>query len=282
VLSLLGLWAVIALLRRREEGVYLMWAAVSFAPLSGVIPLPYPMADRYLYFILPGLIGAFLLAGTRWAKILADRWAFDRDKRQRARVASIVIAILVLLHAGQLTENRSRVFVSPESLMSDAERNYPEGVAASTRRATRAAREGRFDDAVRYLQVARVRGYNRVDNLLQDPSFGPMQSHPGFVAIKHEMADDWIVRLSQKKEISHYTARALAQAYIVKDQYAKAAAVLEDAAPHRRCALAGCPERSQRNCFQKSLEGCEGVLGTLGRIFQEASAETCVSSVALS
>jgi len=230
VLSLLGLWAVTALLRRREEGVYLMWAAASFAPLSGVIPLPYPMADRYLYFVLPGLIGAFLLAGTRWANFLADRWAFDREKRQRARVASIVIAILVLIHAGQLAQSRSRVYVSPESLMSDAERNYPEGVAASTRRATRAAQEGRFDDAVRYLQVARLRGYNRVDNLLQDPSFGPMQSHPGFVAIKHEMADDWIVRLSQKEEISHYTARALAQAYIVKDQYARAAAVLEDAA----------------------------------------------------
>ena len=69
-----------------------------------------------------------------------------------------------------------------------------------------------------------------MDNLLQDPSFGPMQSYPGFVAIKHEMADDWIFRLEQKDDISHYTARALAQAYIVKDQYAQAAAVLEAAA----------------------------------------------------
>ena len=230
ILSLLGIWTVRALLRRREEGVYLVWAAVSFAPLSGAIPLPYPMADRYLYFVLPGLIGAFLLAGTRWAKFLADRWAFGPEKRQRARVGSILIASLILIHAAQLTEDRSGVFVSPESLMSDAELNYPEGVAASTRKATRAAQQGRFDDAVRYLQAARVRGYNRVDNLLQDPSFGPMQSHPGFVAIKHEMADDWIVRLEQKEEISHYTARALAQAYIVKDQYAQAAAVLEAAA----------------------------------------------------
>ena len=232
VLSLLGLWAVIALLRRREEGVYLMWAAVSFAPLSGVVPLPYPMADRYLYFVLPGLIGAFLLAGTRWAKTLSvsDRWAFDGDKRRGARVASIVIAILVLIHAGQLAQSRSHVFVSPESLMSDAEHNYPEGMVASMRRATRAAQEGRFDDAVRYLQAARLRGYNQVDKLLRDPSFGPMQSHPDFVAIKHEMADSWIVRLAKKEEISHYTARALAQAYIVKNQYAKAAAVLEEAA----------------------------------------------------
>ena len=230
VLSLLGIWAAIALFRRREEGVYLMWAAVSFAPLSGAIPLPYPMADRYLYFVLPGLIGAFLLAGTRWAIFLSDRWALDGHQRRRARVAFLVIATLALIHAGQLTQSRSRVYISPESLMSDAERNYPEGLVASMRRATRAAQEDRFDDAVRYLKLARLRGYNQVDRLLRDPSFGPMQSHPGFVAVKHEIADDWIVRLSQKEEISHYTARALAQAYIVKDQYAKAAAVLEDAA----------------------------------------------------
>lgn len=230
VLSLLGIWAAIALFRRREEGVYLMWAAVSFAPLSGAIPLPYPMADRYLYFVLPGLIGAFLLAGTRWAIFLSDRWALDGHQRRRARVAFLVIATLALIHAGQLTQSRSRVYISPESLMSDAERNYPEGLVASMRRATRAAQEDRFDDAVRYLELARLRGYNQVDRLLRDPSFGPMQSHPGFVAVKHEIADDWIVRLSQKEEISHYTARALAQAYIVKDQYAKAAAVLEDAA----------------------------------------------------
>ena len=57
-----------------------------------------------------------------------------------------------------------------------------------------------------------------------------MQSYPDFVAIKHEMADDWIDRLSQKEDISHYTARALAQAYIVKGRYAEAALVLEEAA----------------------------------------------------
>ena len=230
LVGLLGVWTVVSLIRRREEGVYLMWAAVSFAPLSGFIPLPYPMADRYLYFVLPGLIGAFLLAGARWARALADGWDLDAEKRQWGHRAALIIAIPILIHAAQLTYDRARVFVSPESLMSDAERNYPQGVAASTRKATRAAQEGRFDDAVRYLKGARLRGYNRVDNLLQDPSFGPMQSYPDFVAIKHEMADDWIDRLSQKEDISHYTARALAQAYIVKGRYAEAALVLEEAA----------------------------------------------------
>ncbi|MCS5637065.1 MAG: hypothetical protein NZ990_11150, partial [Myxococcota bacterium] len=62
-LGLLG-WRIIFCLReRREEAIYWLWAAAGFAPLSGVVPLPYPMADRYLYFILPGFLGALLLAG---------------------------------------------------------------------------------------------------------------------------------------------------------------------------------------------------------------------------
>ena len=229
LLVIFGLWALHALLRRREEGVYLVWAAVSFGPLSGLIPLPYPLADRYVYFILPGLIGALILAGMRFYATLGSSWALGEVGRRRFVWTLGGLAALVLIQASQLTYARSHVFISPESLMSDAEINYPEGVAASTRKASRAAREGRFDDAVFYLKAARVRGYNRVDNLLQDPAYGPMQSHPGFIAVKNEMADDWIDRLAAKSDISHYTARALAQAYIVKENLPQAVAVLEAA-----------------------------------------------------
>ena len=38
------------------------WAVVSYGPISQVFPFLYPLADRYLYFILPGLIGGVLLA----------------------------------------------------------------------------------------------------------------------------------------------------------------------------------------------------------------------------
>ena len=136
---------------------------------------------------------------------------------------------LTLIHAGQLAHARSRVFQSAESLMSDAERNYPNGAAANTRKASRAAREGDFEGAVRYLRAAHRRGYNRVDHLVHDPSFGPMQEHPGFVELKHEMADNWISRLAVQPDPSHYNARALAQAYVVKDELFAAAAVLEAA-----------------------------------------------------
>ncbi|MFP6640175.1 MAG: hypothetical protein VCC04_08020 [Myxococcota bacterium] len=231
VVLLLGLvaWMGLALSKRREEGVYLAWAAISFAPLSGVVPLPYPMADRYLYFILPGLIGALILGATRLGRGLVDRWGLGEPWRPRFRVVLIVIAALVLIQAGQLTHARSRVFQSADALMLDAERNYPDGAAANTRKASRAASRGDFEGAVYYLRAARGRGYNRVDHLLQDPAYAPMQEHPGFLELKHEMADDWILRLSRQPDLHHYSARALAQAYIVKDDLSAAAAVLEAA-----------------------------------------------------
>ena len=56
-----------------------------------------------------------------------------------------------------------------------------------------------------------------------------MQTYPEFVAIKHEMADDWIGRLVGDHVPSQVEARAIAQAYIVKDDLPSALAVIEAA-----------------------------------------------------
>ena len=50
--------------------------------------------------------------------------------------------------------------------MADVERNYPEGTAAKTNRATRAAQVGDAETAVALLREAHKRGYNRLDHLL--------------------------------------------------------------------------------------------------------------------
>jgi hypothetical protein len=227
VLGLLGWRVVVCLRRRSEEAVYWLWAAISFAPLSGVVPLPYPMADRYLYFVLPGLIGAGLLA---WPEV-ADRVGarLGRIWASRARSAVQIGVLLLLVHFTFASHARSAVFRSAEGLMADAERNYPQGVAANTRKASRAARRGDYEMAVRHLRAAQARGYNRLDDLLTDPSYGPMQGDPEFVRMKLEMADDWIARLGDNPQPSQVEARALAQAYIVKDDLGAALRVIEAA-----------------------------------------------------
>ena len=80
-----------------------------------------------------------------------------------------------------------------------------------------------------HLRAAHARGYNRVDHLLQDRSYASMQADPEFMAIKREMAADWISRLGGLDRLSHYKARALAQAYVAVDELEEAARVLESA-----------------------------------------------------
>ena len=225
-LGLLG-WRIIFCLReRREEAVYWLWAAAGFAPLSGIVPLPYPMADRYLYFILPGFLGALLLAGPGFVPGMERRLGSAQRVRS-VRLAALSLCLVFLLVLGLAAHQRASVFYSSETLMADAERNSPEGAASSTRRASRAARRGDTQTALAYLRFAQSRGYNRVDHLLQDSSYASLQDDPEFIAIRDAMAQDWIDRLGGMERLSHYKARALAQAYVAMEELELALAVLE-------------------------------------------------------
>jgi hypothetical protein len=229
VLGLLGWRVVVCLRARREEAVYWLWAAISFGPLSGVVPLPHPMADRYLYFVLPGLIGAVLLAWRTVLPSMVARLGGGAERDRQLGVAAVALCALLLVHFAAASHSRASVFVSAEGLMADAELHYPDGAAASTRKASRAARRGDFAAAVTHLRAAQKRGYNRLDHVLNDPAYGPMQSYPDFVAIKYEMADDWLERLTRNPDPSQLEARAIAQAYIVKDDLPAALRTIERA-----------------------------------------------------
>ena len=115
-------------------------------------------------------------------------------------------------------------------LMAEAERNYPDGAAAQIRRAGREVALGNVVLAVEHLRAARARGYNRVDHLLGDRRYDSLRSDPGFIALRDEMAEDWIARLEVEEAPSHYKARALAQAYVAKGDLRGALVVIEGAA----------------------------------------------------
>ena len=232
LLALLGLRLIYCLRARSEEAVYWIWAAASFAPLSGVLPLPYPMADRYLYFILPGLLGAStFVGGALLDRVVAWRGGHAALRRQLAGGALLVCTLLLVPFA-VASHSRAALFQSADRLMADAERPYPTGAAAQPRKARRAARAGAFVAALAHLRPAHPRGYNRLAHLLADPSYGPMRSYEPFVELEHEMARDWIERLGRNPDPSQVEARALAQAYIVADDLPKALKVIERAIEH--------------------------------------------------
>jgi hypothetical protein len=211
VLALLGWRVVFALRRRREEAVYWLWALISFAPICGLIPLPFPMADRYLYFMLPGLVGGVLLAAPDLLARITD--AYPATRRSLPQLLKVVAALWIVLLAGRSFE-RAHVWISPGVLMADVERNYPSGTAAKTNRATRAALAGDAVTAVALLEQAHARGYNRLDHLLL-PSYARIQNDPDFDRLKKQWAREWIERLSASGDPSQQELQVIAQGHVV-------------------------------------------------------------------
>ena len=223
VLALLG-WRTWVVFRRRSvEGAFWLWAVVSFAPVCGVIPLPYPMADRYLYYMLPGLIGGLLLAGPE----LVHRIAGALGERLEPRLWLVIRVASVLLIAVFAVRSFDRAYVwrGPYFMMADAEKNYPQGTAAKTRQATRAALVGDAETAVAALRAACARGYNRLDHLLVGP-YVNIQDDDEFQALKRELANQWIERVEKNPSPSQLELRLVAQAYIVLDDLPAAARTL--------------------------------------------------------
>ncbi len=222
VLAALAWRSVWALRARREEAAYWAWAAASFLPVSQIFPFLYPMADRYLYFILPGLIGAVLLAGDEW---------LGRSGPRRKAFATAALALGAALCAAFAVHahERARIWSSPAKLLADASRHYPDGVVANLVRARQSARQGDADGALAALRAAVARGYNRYQDLDADPSFAAIRGDPRFAALLHELAAGWIERLRGHGDNTQIELRVIAQAHLARGERAEALSALEAA-----------------------------------------------------
>jgi len=193
-------------------------ALVSFAPVSQLFPFLYPMADRYLYFILPGLIGAALLAGGE----LAARLSLP----PRVLGALAVIACLAL---GVRAHERARIWRSSAMLNADAAAHYPDGTAASLLAARRAVFAGDADAAVAALERAASRGYNRFDQLESDAAWDPLREDERFRRLVRGLAAGWIERSTRKASPTQTELRVVAHAHVARQEYDDALRVYEAA-----------------------------------------------------
>ena len=73
---------------RKPEAAWWIGAAAAWAPVSQVFPFLNPIADRYLYFMLPGLIGGASLWLASALRPAALRRAAVRRRRRRWRPSS--------------------------------------------------------------------------------------------------------------------------------------------------------------------------------------------------
>jgi hypothetical protein len=223
VLALLG-WRVLVVARRRDaELAFWVWAVVSFAPISQIFPFLYPMADRYLYFILPGLIGGTLLAG---------REALERlptARRQLAGHTALALGIAAALIFGMRSFDRAGIWRSNPRLIADAALHYPDGMPANIGRAKSAGLVGDAEGVIANLRRARDRGYNRFEQLEADPAWASVRNHPEFRALVHEIAGGWIERARHKPNPTQIELRAVGHAHIARSEHAQALEILERA-----------------------------------------------------
>ena len=216
--------AVRTLARRDVEGAFWVAAAASFAPVSQVFPFLNPVADRYLYCILPGLIGGALC----WGRELVSR-APRAMRGGPARTAALALAGVWLAGFGVWSFTRAALWQSEMRLLLDAASHYPEGGTAHYLRARSAAQRGDTESALASLRIATTRGIDRFTVVENDPGFAPIRNTPGFRELVREMAQRWIELAHRRGYTTQAELRMLGMAHVVRGELAQAVEAFEGA-----------------------------------------------------
>lgn len=221
----IGVRAFAVLRARRVEAAYWGWALAAYAPVSQVLPFMYLMSDRYLYTVLPGLLGALLLAGQDLVLRLRD----DASRRRVQRVATVAACALALFFAVRVRSDRAPVWRSTESYEIDAALHYPDGVTALVLRARGHARRGEALPAVESLRAARAKGWTWIGVLFADPAFDPIRAHPAFRSFTLEMTQQMHDALLALPAPTMQQLEILAQLQVWRGERDAAIATLERA-----------------------------------------------------
>lgn len=113
----LGLWALLS--RRAPLAWGVGWTFIALAPVSNIIPIYNPMAERYLYIVSAG---PCWIMGWLWEEIGGHDTYFRSPRgRNQYRVPLFLGGFLVLAAFGAMTIRRNRDWKSDESVFSHRE-----------------------------------------------------------------------------------------------------------------------------------------------------------------
>jgi hypothetical protein len=226
--ALLGLRLLATLRRREEEAAWWIFAAAGFAPVSQIFPFLYPIGDHYLYFILPGLVGGTLLAGTSLLRRLRARGPAGAATFRLRPVPLAGLAALLLVFAARSHE-RAGLWRSEELLLRDAAARYPDGDSAQVLRACEAARRGDAEAAVAALRASEATGVPRFAGLERDPCFQGLRDDPAFRAFLRQSAGRWLEEAERRGVETQAHLRAMAHARVLRGEDREAALLLKRA-----------------------------------------------------
>ncbi len=216
--------AFVVLSRRDPEAGFWAWTVGGFAPVSQVLPFLYPIADRYLYFILPGLIGAGLVASRAPQLRLAQA-----PTSLPSRVA-LLAALAFLATSGWRSFERAAIWRSEATLARDAALHYPDGIPAQLLRVQGAARSGDAAAAVAALRAASLLGYDRFIDLEREPLYETLRNDAAFRAVIAEIAGVWIGHVATRGDLTAPELRMLGHAHAARGEWDPAIVRLEEVA----------------------------------------------------
>jgi tetratricopeptide (TPR) repeat protein len=225
-------WRIGRALRRRSyECVYWIGAAAAFVPISQLWSFSHPIADRYLYFELPGLIGGTLLLLRSVGSAAAERLAgppFDPWAARLPRAVSVALVVVVVIFAAR-TSVRSNLWTDETLLAIDSARRFPEGRSALRLKASHAAQTGDRAASVEFLRRAIAAGSDQLPSIALDSTLDPLRGDPGFEALVDDLASRSIERIESREDPTQTELAALAGAYFERGDYDEALRVLERA-----------------------------------------------------
>jgi tetratricopeptide (TPR) repeat protein len=232
-LGALLLWRMLLKLRQRsEEAAYWIGAAAAFGAISQIFPFSHPIADRYLYFILPGLIGGTLFAlrdaGDALRRTLAERGKTVPSGSVLARIA-VAAGLSLALFFGAQASRRAWWWSDATLLTYASARLYPEGRTAHYLAARRAARIGDAKTAVRELREAANRGKNEFIPLLVDPIWEPVRPDAAFRELVSELAERYLELLQSRENPIQAELGYIARVHLERGELEQAERALERA-----------------------------------------------------
>jgi tetratricopeptide (TPR) repeat protein len=181
LLPILLVRAGFVLARRREEGAWWLAAAGGYLPVAQLFPFFYPMGDRYLYFVLPGLIGAVLLLSRDALGAIGGRVPGRTAAVRWLRPAGALLGLLWLGFLGQHALARAGLWQSVESLYRDSAGQYPRGSLAFRYYATLELRRGNREAALAALREFVDRDGDLVSDFTADPGLEALHEDARFL-----------------------------------------------------------------------------------------------------
>jgi tetratricopeptide (TPR) repeat protein len=223
----LGLLAGLALVarsiwgirRRRPEAAFWLGALAAFAPVSQLLPFYFALGDRYLYFILPGLLGGVaLLARGRL-----------RAAPPLLRRAGSLLAVALLVAFALLSQQRAALWRDEFLLLADSAAHYPQGGTAHFARAVVATHRGHPEAAIASLQASADRGYHFMRSFDAEPMLAPLHSREDFRSLIRDIARRQIAYAEERRFHTPPQLRGLAAAYLYLGEFDRAIEIYEQA-----------------------------------------------------